>query len=66
MVTFFIIYGFFLIEKDKIYFGNEITGYEYSHVRNRLWRKTRSPTGLDSPKCQGVDANRNFEFKVSY
>nr|CAH0111029.1 unnamed protein product [Daphnia galeata] len=38
-------------------------GYEYSHVRNRLWRKTRSPTGLDSPKCQGVDANRNFEFK---
>ncbi|XP_046653362.1 carboxypeptidase B-like [Daphnia pulicaria] len=36
-------------------------GYEYSHVRNRLWRRTRSNTG--SRRCQGVDLNRNFDFK---
>jgi hypothetical protein len=38
-------------------------GYEYSHVKNRLWRKSRSETG--SRKCRGVDLNRNFGFQVS-
>ncbi|XP_046653361.1 carboxypeptidase B-like [Daphnia pulicaria] len=36
-------------------------GYEYSHVKNRLWRKSRSETG--SRKCRGVDLNRNFGFQ---
>ena len=39
-------------------------GYEYTHVYNRLWRKTRSMTS--SPSCRGVDPNRNFGFKVSF
>ncbi|EFX73851.1 hypothetical protein DAPPUDRAFT_129309 [Daphnia pulex] len=30
-------------------------GYEYSHVINRLWRRSRSNTG--SRRCQGVDLN---------
>ncbi|KAG7210207.1 hypothetical protein KM043_011761 [Ampulex compressa] len=35
-------------------------GYQFthSHLMNRLWRKTRSPTDIAS--CRGVDANRNF------
>ncbi|EFX86826.1 hypothetical protein DAPPUDRAFT_312746 [Daphnia pulex] len=36
-------------------------GYEYSHVKNRLWRKSRSETG--SGKCRGVDLNRNFGYQ---
>lgn len=35
-------------------------GYEYSHTNSRLWRKTRS-TG-HSAFCDGVDANRNFDW----
>ncbi|CAG0916043.1 unnamed protein product [Notodromas monacha] len=35
-------------------------GYEYTHTKNRLWRKTRSSQGHRS--CKGVDANRNFNF----
>lgn len=31
-------------------------GYEYSHVRDRLWRKNRAKTGI----CAGTDLNRNF------
>lgn len=38
-----------------------LKGYEYSHVINRLWRRSRSNTGS---RCQGVDLNRNFDFKV--
>lgn len=34
-------------------------GYEYSHIRDRFWRKTRSKTG--SKQCRGVDPNRNFD-----
>lgn len=34
-------------------------GYEYTHTRERLWRKTRSKT---SSNCYGVDGNRNFDF----
>lgn len=34
-------------------------GYEYSHTKNRLWRKTRKPNSLS---CFGTDGNRNFEF----
>ncbi|GAB0095239.1 Zinc carboxypeptidase A 1 [Sergentomyia squamirostris] len=33
-------------------------GYVYTHQKNRLWRKTRSPHG----SCIGVDANRNWDF----
>jgi len=34
-------------------------GYEYSRETDRLWRKTRSNSGLE---CPGVDANRNYDF----
>ncbi|KAK4007992.1 hypothetical protein OUZ56_013151 [Daphnia magna] len=35
-------------------------GYEYTHVNNRLWRKTRSMTGS---RCRGADPNRNFGYQ---
>lgn len=39
-------------------------GYQYSHDKNRLWRKTRSRDPSASPDaCVGVDANRNFDFQ---
>lgn len=38
-------------------------GYEYTHVTDRLWRKTRSKSWSF---CRGVDPNRNFAFKVGY
>lgn len=31
-------------------------GYEYSHMRDRLWRKNRARAGF----CAGTDLNRNF------
>ncbi|KAJ8922113.1 hypothetical protein NQ315_004047 [Exocentrus adspersus] len=34
-------------------------GYEYTHTDVRLWRKTRSPGTI----CDGVDANRNFDYQ---
>nr|XP_036220392.1 carboxypeptidase B isoform X2 [Bactrocera oleae] len=34
-------------------------GYEYTHTRERLWRKTRKPV---TRFCAGTDANRNFDF----
>lgn len=34
-------------------------GYEYTHTRNRLWRKTRRPSGGG---CYGADPNRNWNF----
>jgi len=34
-------------------------GYEYSHTRNRMWRKTRSPGYY----CYGADPNRNWDSK---
>lgn len=34
-------------------------GYEYSHTKNRLWRKTRKP---NNEMCSGTDGNRNFDF----
>lgn len=36
-----------------------VDGYEYTHSRERLWRKTRSKT---TSNCYGVDGNRNFDF----
>ncbi|XP_067620546.1 zinc carboxypeptidase A 1-like [Eurosta solidaginis] len=33
-------------------------GYVYTHTRNRLWRKTRTPYG----SCFGADPNRNWDF----
>ncbi|KZR99500.1 putative Carboxypeptidase B, partial [Daphnia magna] len=41
--------------------GFKLKGYEYSHTRDRLWRKTRSMTS--NPACRGVDPNRNFGYK---
>lgn len=35
-------------------------GYEFSHTKNRLWKKTRSKTR--GSICRGVDANKNFDF----
>uniref|UniRef100_A0A034W5T7 Zinc carboxypeptidase A 1 n=1 Tax=Bactrocera dorsalis TaxID=27457 RepID=A0A034W5T7_BACDO len=34
-------------------------GYEYSHTRERMWRKTRKPV---TKFCAGTDGNRNFDF----
>lgn len=41
-------------------------GYEYSHIKDRLWRKTRSPqrpanATAGQRACKGVDANRNWD-----
>ncbi|XP_077491216.1 zinc carboxypeptidase-like [Amblyomma americanum] len=36
-------------------------GYEYSHNTDRLWRKTRSKSRVNS-ECYGADANRNFDI----
>ncbi|XP_063686270.1 zinc carboxypeptidase-like [Bolinopsis microptera] len=35
-------------------------GYEYTHTKNRMWRKNREPTLM--PGCFGVDINRNFMY----
>lgn len=35
-------------------------GYEYSHVSDRVWRKTRSRSSSSS--CRGVDPNRNYNY----
>ncbi|CAG0919197.1 unnamed protein product [Notodromas monacha] len=37
-------------------------GYEYSRTKDRMWRKTRSPS-LRKGGCVGVDANRNWNHK---
>ncbi|XP_070498485.1 carboxypeptidase B1-like [Chironomus tepperi] len=34
-------------------------GYQYTHKKERLWRKTRSK---NIPGCIGTDGNRNFDF----
>ncbi|XP_034099839.1 zinc carboxypeptidase-like [Drosophila albomicans] len=36
-----------------------VDGFEYSHTKNRMWRKTRQPHATNS--CIGVDGNRNFD-----
>jgi carboxypeptidase A4 len=36
-------------------------GYQYSRDEDRMWRKTRSPTGSIFG-CKGVDPNRNWGF----
>jgi len=36
-------------------------GYQYSRDHDRMWRKTRSPTGSIFG-CKGVDANRNWGY----
>ncbi|XP_029384882.1 carboxypeptidase B [Echeneis naucrates] len=36
-----------------------IDGYDYTHKRNRMWRKTRSKKSGSS--CIGADPNRNFD-----
>lgn len=38
-------------------------GYEFSHEKDRLWRRTRSKVAFSIiPKCIGVDANRNWDI----
>lgn len=40
-------------------------GYEYSHVSDRMWRKTRSRNAQGSTffsACPGVDPNRNYDM----
>lgn len=34
-------------------------GYDYTHTKDRYWRKTRKPSGAG---CIGTDPNRNFGF----
>jgi len=34
-------------------------GYEYTHTRDRMWRKNRRPNPQRG--CEGVDLNRNFD-----
>ncbi|KAK4007879.1 hypothetical protein OUZ56_013028 [Daphnia magna] len=36
-------------------------GYEYTHTKDRMWRKTRSVSSTSS--CRGADPNRNFCYK---
>ncbi|KAH8377483.1 hypothetical protein KR093_005694 [Drosophila rubida] len=36
-----------------------VDGFEYSHRKNRMWRKTRQPHATSA--CIGVDGNRNFD-----
>ncbi|KAH8412130.1 hypothetical protein KR009_000022 [Drosophila setifemur] len=36
-----------------------VDGFEYSHRKDRMWRKTRQPHSTNA--CIGVDANRNFD-----
>nr|XP_013189801.1 unnamed protein product [Amyelois transitella] len=35
-------------------------GYEYTHLKDRLWRKNRKP---GAGRCSGVDLNRNFGYR---
>ncbi|KAF5300683.1 hypothetical protein FQA39_LY11045 [Lamprigera yunnana] len=37
-------------------------GYEYAHVTDRMWRKTRKPYGV----CVGADPNRNWGYKWNH
>ncbi|XP_017853984.2 zinc carboxypeptidase [Drosophila busckii] len=36
-----------------------VDGFEYSHRKDRMWRKTRQPHPTNN--CIGVDGNRNFD-----
>jgi len=37
-----------------------VDGYDYSHGKNRMWRKNRA---ILPGRCSGVDLNRNFGYK---
>lgn len=52
----------FVVEQLDLYIlpSSNPDGYEYSHRRDRMWRKTRSNTGSS---CIGVDPNRNWGYK---
>ena len=62
-----------LLEKYQFVIAPSINpdGYEYTHEEDRLWRKTRKPTGCKDNKynwfggcfyraCFGADSNRNW------
>ncbi|CAF1432857.1 unnamed protein product [Adineta steineri] len=38
-----------------------VDGYAYTWTKDRLWRKTRSPTS--KPNCFGADPNRNWDYQ---
>lgn len=38
-------------------------GYDYSWTTDRLWQRTRQDVGGDSPRCTGIDMNRNWAYK---
>uniref|UniRef100_A0A915DW01 Peptidase M14 carboxypeptidase A domain-containing protein n=1 Tax=Ditylenchus dipsaci TaxID=166011 RepID=A0A915DW01_9BILA len=38
-------------------------GYEYSHTKDRFWRKTRSRNLTSSKWCVGADGNRNWGYQ---
>lgn len=42
-------------------------GYEYTHEKDRLWRKNRRPASQqNASSCVGADLNRNFDYYWSY
>jgi hypothetical protein len=49
------------------YVLHDLIGYEFTHVGDRLWRKTRSGgrpiLGGLFGCCKGTDPNRNWNFK---
>ncbi|KAH8328207.1 hypothetical protein KR067_006038 [Drosophila pandora] len=36
-----------------------VDGFVYTHVKDRMWRKTRQPSAIST--CVGVDPNRNYD-----
>ncbi|CAG9564612.1 unnamed protein product [Danaus chrysippus] len=38
-------------------------GYEYTHIKDRLWRKNRKPALYGVRQCVGTDLNRNFGYR---
>jgi len=54
---------FKLLKKIDFYIAPMLNpdGYEYSRIKDRMWRRTRS-SGKHSGPCIGVDLNRNFPY----
>ena len=53
-------YGIYLLLNDNPEGCFFICSYEYSHAKDRLWRKTRSKHR--GRGCVGVDPNRNWGY----
>ncbi|CAL8103799.1 unnamed protein product [Orchesella dallaii] len=52
-----------LLSNIDFYFAPYVNpdGHVYTHLTDRMWRRTRSTE--NSTSCRGVDANRNFGFQ---